>query len=165
MDRACSIYWLNVAADRLLATRPGLEVRSGGLHATDAANNDALRQLLDRVIFGASTLCIERPERDGWILMRARCLDSSASTCIGLSLAEATERNRRSYEHLDTAFGLTKTEHRVLLALLAGNDADALAAMHHVSVETIRTHIRGIYQKVGVRSREGLFARLQPFQA
>jgi DNA-binding CsgD family transcriptional regulator len=33
-----------------------------------------------------------------------------------------------------------------------------------VSIETTRSHIKSIYAKVGVKSRERLFARLQGFR-
>lgn len=165
VNREFDLLWSNSAADLVLSGRQGLEIRGRGLCPTDPADNDALVNLLNGTKTGSSILCINRPRRDGWLLLRARCLDWPASNVFGITVAEATEQNRASYEHLDTAFGLTKAEHRVLLALLDGNEAEALAAMHGVSVETTRTHIRSIYMKVGVGSRERLFARLQHFRA
>jgi DNA-binding CsgD family transcriptional regulator len=160
-----AILWSNIAAGRLFADRQGMEIRGGFLHPTDAMNQAALRNFLGRAASGLATWCIERPKRDGWVLMRARPLDWPSSATFGICFTEATERNRARYDHLDTAFGLTRAEHRVLLDLLDGNDADTLAARHGVTVDTTRTHIRSIYLKVGVSSRERLFARLQAFRA
>lgn len=159
------ILWSNSAADGLLSGRQGLGKRGGRLHATNPAGNDALEELLKGTESGPSILSIERPTRDGWLLLRACRLGGPTAKVFGIGVTEATEQNRASYEHLDKAFGLTKAEHRVLLALLDGNDAEALATMHGVSVETTRSQIRSIYVKVGVGSRERLFARLQHFRA
>lgn len=160
-----AILWSNIAADLLLADRQGVETRGGFLHPTDSMKEDALRTFLRSADSGASSWCIERPKRDGWVLMRARRLGWPASGVIGICFAVATDRSSAHYEHLDTAFGLTKAEHRVVLDLLDGNDAETLAGRHGVSVETTRTHIRSIYQKMGVSSRERLFARVQAFRS
>lgn len=82
-----------------------------------------------------------------------------------LSLTVAGGDHRHCYRHLDEAFQLTRAEHRVLQDLLAGNEAELLSAQLGVSIETTRSHIKNIYTKVGVKSRERLFARLQGFRA
>jgi DNA-binding CsgD family transcriptional regulator len=45
-----------------------------------------------------------------------------------------------------------------------GAGADAIARDVGVGIETVRTHIRRIYNKLGIGSREELFARLSPFR-
>jgi DNA-binding CsgD family transcriptional regulator len=165
VDRELSILWSNVAADLLLSDRQGLAERGGRLHAMDPAGNDALEDLLKGAESGHSTACIERPNRDGWLVLRACHLEGPPSLVFGIGITEASEGSRVTYQHLDVVFGLTKAEHRVLLALLDGNDAETLAAQRGVSVETARSQIRSIYLKVGVGSRERLFARLQHFRA
>ena len=92
--------------------------------------------------------------RRGVLLVSAGCL----------SLTVAGGDHRHCYRHLDEAFQLTRAEHRVLQDLLAGNEAELLSAQHGVSIETTRSHIKSIYTKVGVKSRERLFARLQGFR-
>ena len=68
------------------------------------------------------------------------------------------------YADLDMVFGLTRTEHRVLLDLLDGRDAVGLSELRGTSVETARTHIRRIYEKMAVGSREELCRRAAPFR-
>jgi DNA-binding CsgD family transcriptional regulator len=41
--------------------------------------------------------------------------------------------------------------------------AAEIASRTHLSVGTVRTHIRRIYLKVGVKSREGLLGRFAPY--
>jgi NarL family two-component system response regulator LiaR len=53
---------------------------------------------------------------------------------------------------------LTPREADVLELLQDGNSNAEIAAMLHVSVETVRTHARHIYRKLGVRTRRELRA-------
>ncbi|MDX6689994.1 MAG: hypothetical protein QOG15_1451 [Solirubrobacteraceae bacterium] len=54
--------------------------------------------------------------------------------------------------------GLTPRETDVLLLLRQGRSNAQIALALHVGVETVRTHARGIYRKLGVSSRRALIA-------
>jgi DNA-binding CsgD family transcriptional regulator len=60
-------------------------------------------------------------------------------------------------------FRLTACEFAVLKLMVAGLTAQDVAREQGTSIETIRTHIRRLYVKLDVNSREGLFTRLRPF--
>jgi PAS domain S-box-containing protein len=66
---------------------------------------------------------------------------------------------------VEKLFRLTRGEHDVLKSLLSGMTAQEIAMHRGSSVETIRTHIRRLYAKTEVRSREELFMRLRPHLA
>lgn len=55
-------------------------------------------------------------------------------------------------------FGLTRSEMKVLHCLIDGMKADALAGCLNITIETARTHIRRVYNKMDVSSREQLIA-------
>ena len=57
-------------------------------------------------------------------------------------------------------FGLTAREAEVLALLADGADAAAVASQLVVSLSTADTHIRHIYAKLGIHSRQELMARL-----
>nr|WP_255325964.1 helix-turn-helix transcriptional regulator [Sphingobium sp. 15-1] len=61
-------------------------------------------------------------------------------------------------------YRLTNGEHKILSAMMSGMNAEQISGSLEISLETVRTHIRRIYSKTGVRSREALFAQLQPFK-
>jgi DNA-binding CsgD family transcriptional regulator len=63
---------------------------------------------------------------------------------------------------LDKVFRLTASEHRILMLMLDGLTAEELSQRLGSSLDTVRTHIRNIYGKLKVTSREGLFSRLRP---
>jgi DNA-binding NarL/FixJ family response regulator len=48
---------------------------------------------------------------------------------------------------------LTEREHEVLASLARGGSNAEIAGELHVSVETVRTHVKHIYAKLGARDR------------
>ena len=63
-------------------------------------------------------------------------------------------------------FGLTPAETRVLSVLTLGHPNREIARRLHVSIETVRTHIRRVLEKlrVGSRAEAALLARLQTIE-
>lgn len=61
-------------------------------------------------------------------------------------------------------FGLTPSEIRILEGLMRGRRADELACELNVSIETVRTHIRRFYNKLGVNSREQMIAVINAYR-
>ncbi len=66
------------------------------------------------------------------------------------ALREQRERERRVHETFD---GLTEREALVLAALADGLCAEEIAREHFVAMTTIRSQIRAVLQKLGVRSQ------------
>jgi DNA-binding CsgD family transcriptional regulator len=56
--------------------------------------------------------------------------------------------------------GLTDTEHRVATLIAQGLTNREIAAAMFVTGNTVQTHLRHIFQKLGVRSRTELAAQL-----
>lgn len=51
------------------------------------------------------------------------------------------------------SYGLTERESEVLALLTQGHDTPRIAAMMHVSRNTVKTHTSSVYRKLGVHSR------------
>ncbi len=92
--------------------------------------------------------CIER------IAAGARVVDPQLGTEAAILAARTTARLDWQGAHL----GLSRREAEVLRLLAAGNGIDASAAALGVGRETIRTHVRQIYRKLGVRDRASAVA-------
>jgi len=162
LDGQLGILWANAPATALIASRNGVESRNGALAMRDRSLQGALRSFVRTSGDLASVWSVPRVDGNGFLLLRSKRLGDGET--FSLSLMRTGPEYRFTYRELDRAFGLTPAEHRVLLGLLAGNDAELLAERHGVSVVTTRSHIRGIYSKLGVKSRERLFALVQPFR-
>jgi DNA-binding CsgD family transcriptional regulator len=158
-----TVLWANIAGRSALAKRRDLEVRDGALYATKAQHQGELLAFVRSSGAGISTLCLPRFGGNGHLLLRAQRLSWSEEPAYGVSFFGTGDDYVHTYADLDVAFGLTHAENKVLLRLLDGHDAEQLARLLDVSVETVRSHIRKIYQKIGVRSREALFRVAMPF--
>ena len=111
---------------------------------------------------------LPRSDADGFLIIRGQRLSVTAGGLPGctyglLFFGSGSDFEAR-YADLDRVFHLTASEHRVLLQMIRGHDAGAVADLLDVSIETVRSHIRSIYSKVGATSRESLFSKLRPYR-
>ena len=72
----------------------------------------------------------------------------------------AAELDRISGGRAAPAGGLTPAERRVAELAAAGLSNKQIAARLSVSAATVDTHLRGVYAKLGIRSRTQLARRL-----
>lgn len=159
-----AILWGNVAGRSLLAQRRDLEERNGILSTVDRSKQSELARFVTSSEVATSCWALKRSDGDGHLLFRAQRIDWRGGGMFGVGFFGSGSEFHVRYADVDTVFGLTPAEHRVLLDMLEGADAVRLSEIHRVSIETIRTHIRNIYAKLQVRSREGLFHRLRPYR-
>ena len=63
-------------------------------------------------------------------------------------------------DEMATQFGLTTAQMRVLLLVCAGQSDKEMSGALSVSISTVRSHVQGIYKKVGVGTRIELVAQI-----
>jgi DNA-binding CsgD family transcriptional regulator len=98
------------------------------------------------------------------LIICARCIGGrDLRTMFGIHVRRTDRPPVEVPVGVAAAFNLTASEVRVLEQLCHGATALEAAVELHSSVETIRTHIKRLYQKVGVGSREALLSQLRPF--
>ncbi|MGZ8283685.1 MAG: helix-turn-helix transcriptional regulator [Allosphingosinicella sp.] len=157
------ILWINSAADAALADRHDLEIRDGQLATINAAHQDELADFVRDASPASVTLALPSDDGRGHVLLRAQEVGRGEDgICVGIQFFRSY---LRSFEYADfeMVFGLTRAEHQVLLLMLEGKTADEVSSGKQVSIDTVRTQIRQIYDKLGVSSREGLFRRIRPY--
>lgn len=72
-------------------------------------------------------------------------------------------RNKPLFENLDELsdkYGLSKRESEVLRELIKGKTYRAIGEDLFVSLDTIKSHVKSIYKKTGLKSRSELFRKL-----
>lgn len=67
-------------------------------------------------------------------------------------------------ESIALTFGLTEREREVLDYVAAGHNSPYIAERLFISEYTVRTHMRNIYRKTGVESKEGLVRFIEDYQ-
>ncbi|WP_223838432.1 response regulator [Saccharopolyspora pogona] len=81
-------------------------------------------------------------------------VDPALAGRVALSAARLSAGEFWSGVHL----GLTQRESEVLELLVSGHSNKAVASKLVVSEDTVKTHIRGLYRKLGVSDRSGAIA-------
>ena len=59
-------------------------------------------------------------------------------------------------EQLSDFYNLTKAQSRLVIALMQGKSSEEAAAHLNVSVNTVRSHLRAIYSKLGTDNKADL---------
>jgi len=165
VDEDMRILWANKAAAAMFARRRDVENREGRLTTVNRARQDQFSSFVLACGPSIESWCMNRDDGDGHLLFRAQRVEFRGQQVFAMSFFGSGTDFKARYANLDKAFGLTRSEHRVLLDLLDGKEARAISESQATSIETVRTHVRHIYMKVGVSSRETLYYRLRPYRA
>lgn len=166
---ACSFLLVSFCASTLLyamshSTGVPIAPLLGGLSATQAATmaGDAFARALPAsssgiltiatacvVVLSLGLLFLERGFSSRW--SRGVLLDT------GLSVEEdPAEQLARRCQGVADSFGLTEREESVLALLVGPQTNRAIAAELGITPGTLKTHVRHIYEKTGMHSREEL---------
>lgn len=163
VDEQLAILWGNTAARSYLARRREIENRGGVLVTVDRAKQCEFERFIWDAGASAGSWCLARANGDGHLIFRAQRLSWSHRGVFGLMLSIAGTDHRAQYADLGACFNLTKSENKILLELLGGRETDDIARLLSISIETVRSHIRNIYNKLAVSSREALFHKVRPY--
>jgi DNA-binding CsgD family transcriptional regulator len=164
IDCDLCVHWISRAAVDLLSGDQPLVQRGGKLRTRDPRLERALRVFLSGAPAGrGASFCLANPDSEEHLLLSATRLQAPWTQLLGVSLRPTAEDLGVRPTDLRQAFGLTPTEGRVTNHLIEGKTADETAEDLGVSLDTVRTHIKRTYAKLGVCSREGFFRKLAPF--
>lgn len=164
VSRDLRVPWSNNEAREQLTSETGVLIRNEVLTFTRPLIQRRFHDFLSGLGNGLGSLALQSEHGRGVLLFRGlRLLERPQPlACIEFTRDDATFRAR--YFDVDTVFGLTPAEHRIVQMLLAGQTASAIAESSGQSVGTVRTHVRHIYCKIEVSSREELISRLAPYR-
>lgn len=155
----------NDAASALLSDGPDLRIHQDRLAFCDPATRERFQAHLELCPGEVTPWLLQQRDSDRYIILEIDRLPTETATravmvAIHFSDGDPTAR----WSDFGTVFGLTPAEERIARMLTGGDGVEEIAADAAITVETARTHIRRIYNKVGVGSREHLTAVLLPFR-
>lgn len=159
-----TVVWHNEAARDLLGPATGIGIADGSLACGATSTARTLVDYLSSLGPKLKTLAIPRDDNKARLLLRGRMVKAEDESLYAIELATDGRDIAAEYRDVDTSFGLTRAEHRVVLGMLEGRQVIALADHLCVSIDTVRTHVRRIYAKLGVGSREEMFALLASYR-
>jgi DNA-binding CsgD family transcriptional regulator len=157
VTRDLDVMWMNEAARALRDDGEAFEVSDGRLTPRSP--------IIAGLVFAArpeEAGCAVVPGEGGrhWVAW-AREVCAPPNALIGLTLQRA--RSEIRFQALIENHLLTPSEGRIIEMLLAGVETGRIAQALDISIETLRTHLKHAYQKLGVRSRGELFAEALSF--
>lgn len=161
VTRTLEVMAANPAARMVLARNACLAERSGVLSASTRRGQDDLQALVAvrPVPEQPIVLC---PMTDRAMLIRAQPIADGVGA-VALTLRDLTKQYRWLAPDLEQLFGVTPAEQAIIALLLEGKVSKEVALTLQKSVLTVRTHVKRIYIKLNVTSREQFFARILPY--
>ena len=172
LDWRGHILEANDGARNILLKRDGLCDEKGVLAAVNQTEDAGLRRLLRQAVprygrqgAGGSMKITRRNTRAPLILefhpLRGMGGDDYARRVRALVLIVDPEtRPRVDPELAGLALGLTPTECRVAMALTTGETASGIATVLGCAESTVKTHLKRVYRKLGIRKQTELVQRV-----
>jgi DNA-binding NarL/FixJ family response regulator len=172
-DYAGKVMTLTNAAETLLTAGRGLQMVDGRIRASRPDDAEALSEaiaavgqadisadcrLLRTVVVRGDSIPLVI---DVFSLPSQHSLDLPDSTCAVMLVARgAAGGNRRKASILQIMYGLTGAETEIALHLAEGRTATVIASDRNVAIGTVRSQIKTLLAKMGVRRQVELSVRL-----
>jgi DNA-binding CsgD family transcriptional regulator len=161
LTRDLHLSWCNLAARQLIGQRQCLVLRDGCLRPRAPAEQKRFEDFIRDAGDTLTALCL--PDEDGENHLVATAIRLPQTALVGVTAYPAWADFQYLWADLHKAFGLTPSEQEICRSLSSGLTADRVAEKMETSVKTVRTHIRHVYSKLGVSSREELLHKLLPY--
>ncbi|MDE0605169.1 MAG: LuxR C-terminal-related transcriptional regulator [bacterium] len=176
LDRTGRVKEANDRARNILLKRDGVGERGGVLAARHPAENAELQSLLARALpgdgvqgLGGSMKITRRKVRAPLVLevhpIQRMGADHHASQLAALVLiVDPVARPRVDADLVAEVLGLTAAESLVAVALATGETVAGIAHAQGCAESTVRTHVKRIYRKLGIRKQTELLQRIMSLE-
>lgn len=147
-----SVLYCNAAGRELLSASAALQLRDGCLRASTRGTQDQLR-----VAMAAESrhyLAAHSGSQDP--LMAA--IDPVDDAHVVVSLWRAARPPFALLAPLAAFYGLSQQQARVAAELVAGRTVDEIARKLSISIDTVRSHLKCVYEKTGAHSQTEVLA-------
>lgn len=153
VDASIRLVEASPAAMRMLDTGDGVTLRRGYFTVNDRTALAELRQAVvhtvNRQPLARATFLVPRPS--GKAPWRIMVLPTADTRYCSLLLSPSDRDEARQAKWMRESYSLTKAEIGIGRELLMGRTAEDIANGRSTSVATVRTHVRHILEKTGVR--------------
>lgn len=163
VTRSLDVVWASSSAQRFLDEATVLHRSGAAIRLTDHGLQCALNDLVTNADGGFTTWHLSLPGGQGEMLFVARRI-APDSELVGLWIQDTSIGFQPQWADFAGAFSLTPAEYRVALLLLDGNSVERSAALLSLKQATVRSHVKRLYQKLEVTSKEEMFRRMAGFR-
>lgn len=166
VERRRSMY-TNGAAERILRSGDGLRIRNGDIEAESSHADTQLgcgisraSTLDDRDIWGVSFRCPRPSGRRPYVVhvlpIEPNPVAEQQNRRAMIIIIDPESRPEPPAGLLQRLFGLTKSEAQVALLVMRGEGLNPIAEELSVSLATVKTHLRHIFDKTGIHRQAEL---------
>ncbi|MBS1948626.1 MAG: response regulator transcription factor [Bacteroidetes bacterium] len=114
---------------------------------------DDSRHVLDSIIAGANGYLLKREISDRLMDAVQQVMNNEAPMSAGLAKMVIDYIHPKSSKTAGSNYGLSDREKEILASFSSGNSYKLIAAQYDISINTVRTHIKSIYEKLQVHSQ------------
>lgn len=152
IDQAGRARFVSQAARAILAERDGIRWSEDSVSLADPADQRRLDELVEAAHNGPASevraMLVQRPS--ALLSYQLTVVPGGlASDLVALLLSDPCASPVGLHTQLRELYGLTKAEAGVAVALAGGSDLHQIAARSKRSVETVRSHLRRVFDKTG----------------
>lgn len=155
------VLWSNAAADEAFAEAREVILVNGFIKLADSSEMVGFRRFLAEG-HKPGAWCSTDGDR-GATVFRAERIELDGFVATGVIFRAADARYQPQWVDFSRVFGLTGMEFKVARRLLDGLQIEAIANELKIAVGTARIHVRNLYGKLDVSSREAMFRLLLPY--
>lgn len=174
LDRDAKVLAMNRGAERIVSQRDGLTITRAGLEAARTEETRQLRRLIadaslrsEGIGFGSGgAIPISRPSLKRPLSVLVSPAPTASLQLPGvrggaiLFVTDPEAAIESDEEILKRLFGLTATEARIAGLLVQGRDLNEVCGELSIRRTTARTHLRHLFEKLGVRRQGELISLL-----
>lgn len=155
------LVWCNAAVMRLLQGASPLVLRNGLLITRRTATTNAFRAWLKDLTEQPSFHLVRGDAPQGNVVIQAMAVSGSADDVVGCTLRSAS--SHIEIADLAQALGITPAQSGVVRRMILGSSLEQISDETGLSITTVRTHLRNIYARLRISSRDELFRLCLPY--
>lgn len=159
-----TLLWANLAAVRHLEEGLAIVSMDGKLRRIDGDPLASLHSLVNTTGLNSSVWVDCADDKRQCVVHVQPILAVPGAPVYGLTLHFAAAVDSYLWADFGPALGLTRAQCGVAQMLYEGQTTHEVAMKQGISLETVRTHVKRIYRKLSINSREQLFALINAYR-
>lgn len=156
LSRTGDLLSADQLAIRLIDNRLGLCYSGARVRPSCADQQQEFDHLLAAPLSSPRTMLLKTKSPDKLLLHSVACGREGAEF-IALQIKLIDPEAEPEFACLGEAFGLTPAEEQISAELLRGKSASEIAERLRLSINTVRSHISHVYDKLDTTNREGMW--------
>lgn len=163
-DTQQKVLWRNANLQRLLDEDIGVRLERDHFMLTDRKAQASFADFIQATELDHLAIRLgSRDEVCDHIIQCRRLRTAPYGDAFGVRIMCAHDSLESDFRDFEIAFNLTRQESLICRQILQGKTVNQVVEVLNKSPETVRFHLKNIYTKLEVSSREALFAKLRMF--